>query len=316
MVLPPVAFGKVPALGDFVSTPGYGDTCRHFEGFVERSLAWASERDGVAWSSAFDQGGIVAFVYQPPQATGDASLLVGVMAPSRDAAGRRYPLAVAVRAPLTPFAQSPQLLPLVFADFFDGASRLLPIVLRAASAGELEACVSRVESVNLGSVPEALMLYKAWSNTTKLGQVWSALFSPERAPTLARVALQMVLASAGPLRGQERPAVKLGLRLPLGEAAAAAVAFWVDLVRQAARWRQTVPNVFWCPDDSIVIQLGDETPMTLLSDCWGEGGESEQLFSLAQAHSSRSLPVLSPTLEALLADETTTVGALLASVAL
>lgn len=313
---PLVAFGKVPALGDFVRTAGYDDTCQHFESFVDRSLAWANDRQGRAWGPAFDRGGMLAFVYQSPRAAGDASLLVGVMAPSRDAVGRRYPLAIAMRAPLAPFAPVPQVLPLVFADFFEAASRQLPAALRARSAAELEACLAPVNAAPLGGVPEALMLYKAWSHATTLGQVWAALFPPEQIPALPRVALQMVLASTGPLRGRERPAVGLGLRLPLGDAAAAAVAFWVDLVCQAACWRQTAPGIFWCPDDSIVLQLGDEPPATLLGDCWGEGGESEQLFSLEQARGARSLPALPPAVDALLANDGATVGALLSGVAL
>jgi hypothetical protein len=74
-----------------------------------------------------------------------------------------------------------------------------------------------------------------------------------------------------------------------------------------------VPSVFWCPDDSIVLQLGDELPSSLLGDCWVEGAESEQLFSLEQAHSARSLATLSPSLESLLATDTTSAWALLAA---
>lgn len=309
----PVAFGKLRALGDFVRTSGYVETCRHFEAFVERSLAWATDRHGKAWAPAFAHGGIVAFVYQPPQATGDASLLVGVMAPSHDAVGRRYPLVIAVRAPLEPFTRAPQVLPLVFADFFDAASQRLASALRSTSAAELEACVRQLGPVPLGGAGEALASYHAWAQATALHDVWAALFPAERAAALPRVAIQMLLASAEPLRGRERPMINLGLRLPLGDAAATAVAFWVDLVRQVARWQRTVPSVFWCPDDSIVLQLGDELPSSLLGDCWVEGAESDQLFSLEQAHSARSLATLSTSLESLLATDTTSAWALLAA---
>ncbi|HEU4534544.1 MAG TPA: hypothetical protein VFS00_10520, partial [Polyangiaceae bacterium] len=101
-----------------------------------------------------------------------------------------------------------------------------------------------------------------------------------------------------------------------GDAASTAVAFWVDLVRQAARWQRTVPSVLWCPDDSIVLQLGDELPSSLLGDCWVEGAASEQLFSLEQAHSARSLVTLSAPIESLLATEGASAAALLAALGL
>jgi type VI secretion system protein ImpM len=309
----PLAFGKLRTRGDFVRTPGYNETCRHFDSFLERSLSWANERQGKGWAAAFMQGGIVAFAYRPPEATGDASLLVGVMAPSHDSVGRRYPLVLAVRAPLAPFLQAPHVVPLVFADFFEAAAERLAGALRTASVDELTACVHALGPVPLSGVAEATALYEAWAHRTALSQVWAALFL-EWGTTLPRVALHMVLASTSPFRGIEGPSVGLGLRLPLGGAAATALAFWVDVVRRAARWERTVPSVFWCPDDSLVLQLGDDLPPTLLGDLWGSSGESEQLFSLGHARQAADIFTLPAAVEALLAIDDAPVRTLLTDV--
>jgi len=58
------------------------------------------------------------------------------------------------------------------------------------------------------------------------------------------------------LKGQELPQTGLALRLPIGAGDAYATAVWLDLVLRLAGWKQTLPNTFWIPQQTVLIHLG------------------------------------------------------------
>ncbi|MDT0681951.1 type VI secretion system-associated protein TagF [Roseicyclus sp. F158] len=99
-------FGKLPSRGDFVARAVPAEILQHWEGWLERSVAGAKAELGEAWQETWDAAPVWRFwigemVFGHPVA--------GVLAPSRDKVGRRFPLTLFVsgagpRHPAPPLA--------------------------------------------------------------------------------------------------------------------------------------------------------------------------------------------------------------------
>lgn len=92
---PPSAacFGKLPTHGDFVRYHASGRAMQGFDGWVQQGLVRVRQHAGRAEPDG--EGGAVCFFVDMP---GAPHALAGVLRPSRDRVGRRYPFLVAVEA--------------------------------------------------------------------------------------------------------------------------------------------------------------------------------------------------------------------------
>ncbi|WP_116087306.1 type VI secretion system-associated protein TagF [Tropicimonas sp. IMCC34011] len=99
-------FGKLPSRGDFVARAVPAEILQHWEGWLERSVAGAKAELGEAWQETWDAAPVWRFwigemVFGHP--------IAGVLAPSRDKVGRRFPLTLFIsgagpRHPAPPLA--------------------------------------------------------------------------------------------------------------------------------------------------------------------------------------------------------------------
>ena len=102
----------------------------------------AHERWGAEWNTAFLMGAAYGFLWK---ARPDDAHLCGIIAPSKDAVGRDYPLAVAARFSPGLFARAPHIVPLAFGDFLDEAYRVVDEARSTPmSVAELNAQVERI----------------------------------------------------------------------------------------------------------------------------------------------------------------------------
>ncbi len=133
-------FGKLPCALDYVRIQHVSDAGIAFDRWLERAQQELA-RLNASWPSA-------RFRFVFPFAKGE--VLVGVMAPSRDRAGRRFP--ASVYATITNgLTARPGLVPTLFAAFFAEAERLLEESLHAS----IEQLTQRLTQVPLPS-PSAL----------------------------------------------------------------------------------------------------------------------------------------------------------------
>lgn len=287
-----VGFGKLPFAGDFLRTAGYADTIQKFELFLTRAMEWADgHRRG--FREAYAAGGVQAFAYRMPSGTKDPSILVGVMKPSQDAVGRRFPIAVALRAPLAPFEGSPFLLPLVFEPFLEHASEILLRSGHWRGLPDFQEEINRIPPIELSMVATLANTYQGWLRAGTIGEVWQALFGPT-AHVMAPVAVSTVVDATAPFRGRELPPTPLGVLLPIGEAGSTGAAFWLDAVARSARWSRTVPTYFWGASGSLLVQLGDDVPTTIAADLWCPDDDSPHVYSVVASQASGSARGLAP----------------------
>jgi type VI secretion system ImpM family protein len=280
----PFLIGKLPARGDFVNIGSAGAVQSELDVFLTDAIEWVSERRGSAWHDAYENSGIQAFVFGSRGERGGASYCGGVLTPSRDAAGRRFPLCVAF-----PFAPSPALMgapetaPLVLEAYWQAGSELLVDLMHDPMV-DLAHRLDAVRVVDEPLIEESLGSYAQWTHELPQEELWS-LMLPDASPDRVIELLYLVTETVRPCRNVERPKTPLTLRLPLGAAGGAALCFWLDWVRSIARWRATIPNFFWSHDGSAgtaVLCLG-VSPKSTLSELWAPTGERDEICDLTRA---------------------------------
>lgn len=295
MIAPPIAaFGKTPGMGDFLRVGSAGRAGECFDEWIQQGLAQAEARRGPGWTEAYGNGAPWAFIFRPPRSVGTQGL-VGVMQPSVDSVGRRYPLVVCAAAPCR--VPWPHVLPLAFGDFLDGAVSVLLDPAARTSAAHMHAALARVPPPALHHADLSARDYEVWAASTPLRQAWSILYGePDLAPAQA---VYTIAEAVAPFRGEDAPETRLALRLPLGAGGAAAAAFWIDLVRRLSRSVSEVRSCFWSADGrtgTMLLQLGT-TPPSSLGELWSPDANSEQVCELtvsSGADSRASLARVAP----------------------
>jgi type VI secretion system protein ImpM len=273
-------FGKVPRMGDFLRVGSGGPAGESLEQFVEQGLGLAESKRGSAWPSVYAAGATYAFVYRPPRSTNVRDALVGVIKPSMDSVGRRFPLVV--YAPAIPRGNVPwpHVLPIALGDFLDAAANLLIEADAVTGIADMQQALRNVPFPSLAGGEPASQEYETWSSSTLLAHAWSVVYGGES--TSAPRAIHTISEAVAPFRGVEWAATKLGLRLPLGPGGIAASVFWLDTVRRIARTPNEVRTCFWSFDGTsgcAIVQLGD-TPGSTLTELWSPDANSEYLCDL------------------------------------
>jgi type VI secretion system protein ImpM len=241
-------FGKVPFAGDFVawnaSTP------------VGRTLdAWL--RDGVDNVLARKKPPPqypVRFVYRDPAGM---TACIGVMVPSQDKVGRRFPICAFAEVEMPVATHRFAALPAAFAPFLDTAARVLK---EQAATAEPRVLADQILALPLPG-PADLQEAFDWSNQalehTPGRTLLEAIFGPIDQGVHYH-GLNMARTACLRLRG-EAP----GLASTILECHASddvQLLFWTRLVTGLLQWRKAPPSMIWNAADSretrLLIALG------------------------------------------------------------
>jgi hypothetical protein len=167
-------------------------------------------------------------------------------------------------------------------EFLDAAAGALFEADVVSGVAEMQAVLRQVPAPHLGDAERNAYEYDAWAAGTPLAHAWSVVYGGESALSAPR-AVHTISEAVAPFRGEEAPATKLGLRLPLGPGGVAAAAFWLDTVRRLARSPAEVRTCFWSFDGAsgcAIVQLG-ETPLSVLAELWSPDPNSDYLCDLS-----------------------------------
>ncbi len=316
VTLPPVpiavgAYGKTPKMGDFVRAGTR--PLPSFEQWIEAGMAAGEKKHAAAWPSVYGKGATHAFVFRP-QAR-DGTLQVGVLKPSHDSVGRKFPLVVFAQVPEREVVSSPHLLPLVLGDFLEAATLGMTDATALTSATEYAERMARIALPALGT-DGAAAEYDAWASSTQVRVAWGAIYgnADSDAPLST---LKSIRDALSPFGERENLATPLSVRLRLGSAGIAAAVFWLDIVRRIAKWRSTTPSCFWSTggdEGSILVQLG-VTPPGSLAELWQPDLDSDHVVNLmsttASEHRARLVASFSRPLGAVLESGDASVAELL-----
>jgi type VI secretion system protein ImpM len=317
VVGPYCAFGKLPSHADFVHIGAGSELSARFEDWLTDSVEWAHARTGAIWRDAFRAGTMRAFMYRgdgPEQA-----LVVGALAPSRDEAGRLFPMCVGTSViPSAEFVKNPHLLPFACESIWQVAGETLAD-LGSNPGADLTTRLAGLAEPSVVRFSDTVAAYAAWGEAMQLSELGALIVGAGQVDAL-RGMLRLMSEAVQPHRNQESPRTPLSLRLPLGAAGGAAVCFWLDAVRRLVGWRATVPSVFWSQDgDSgkLTVHLGF-APAATVSELWLPNAQSDEFCDLARPLSvaavEASAPLSTP-IEQVLSDPSGSVAGLLKALA-
>ena len=309
-----VGVGKVPAVADFVRTGARGGAGGDLETWLARSMEWATAHRAERWRDVFDDAAPLRFVLRG--ANSAEAVVAGVLRPSRDHVGRRFPIAIAAVIPVDRVAVAPHLLPAIVSSFLGEAEAALPRAADCASSKEFEECIARLRVPTFDDVDGAVKRYEAWTSEQTLDGVLAELQDGTKTDGVARV-LHTVLEAASPFRGKEAPPTTLSLRFPLASPTGHLTSFWLDVVRRAAAWKETIPG-YVAGADSVLVQLGQQTPANAMAEVWDRDAESELVCeptTTTQEDAARFTVELPTALREAIDDPKTSIADLLRSLA-
>lgn len=293
--------GKVPWSDEYVRFRVEGEPFLAFDGWLTDNVEWAGARAGAGWPLSYRAGQVNAFVFRPADAT--KPILAGAITPSADGAGREFPLAIVASIQMDDgLMGSPQALPIVLKEFWQLTSEL---AVKSLGGIDFDRDLAFARAAAATSLGEALAWYEDWVRTMPLADL-SLLVFGDAGVTVVR-AVRVVLAAVGPYCNVERPKTPLTLRLPLGASGGAAVCFWIDFVKRAARWTSTIPSFFWSHDGNagtMLLHLGDP-PRSTLAQLWMPTGDRDEFCDLAPPigpEQVERLPELPPSVARLFAE--------------
>ncbi|MBX3184476.1 MAG: type VI secretion system-associated protein TagF [Polyangiaceae bacterium] len=272
-------FGKLPSAGDFLRGGVAGEPASGFERWVEQGMVYGGSRRA-SWAADFDAGAPHGFVYRPPASAQAISVIAGVIAPSRDRVGRRFPIVIFCQIPGPILAGAPHVAPLLLGEFLEHAGEILhaaptlsPEAFRAAVAG--------VAAPRIDQLATHATEYAEWAQGTPTSTPFGVTYGDPSSAGPAH-AIDTLIQCVAPMLGQEPMDTPLAARLPLGAGGIASAAFWIDVTRRVARWRQTTPTAFWSAaagGGQLLIQLG-ATPVSSLAELWSPDPDSDHVCDL------------------------------------
>jgi type VI secretion system protein ImpM len=273
-------FGKLPSEGDFLHVTA-GDDQKWCE-WLQRGVERASVRLASNWSSTFDAGRAFGFLMR--QGTG--AVIGGVLKPSRDSVGRRFPLSAYVQLAPNELPAVRHLVPWALSSF----NRAIQGVLDD-TAGPHAVETARNSSVQRVAADQGEAQYREWLATTAATPWFGTLWGRPDAE-FPRYSVAMIASSLAQYVGQDHTNNPLALRLPLGGDLRAA-AFWLDLVRRVGGWKATVPTLFWdaVQGRHLLVQLGETKPSSFV-ELWAPGTDDEHVIDLCSLSAVNSQPFM------------------------
>jgi len=242
------AYGKLPAHGDFVRV-GLTDA-------VGRGLCdWLQDAvDRVARAGVALPATALHFIHRDEQ---PGEVAVGVLVPSHDSVGRRFPLAIFVSAAAAPLAGQWSLVPRAYRSFLVAAGELA----LAAARQDLAEFTRRLSGLS-PPTPAALVLARAEQHSLlasdSVGDLRGATFGDRRCAV--EYAAHTLLTACRSLARTDPGRARIVLDCPIVRPGDHEL--WAALAERTLAWSAAPPGVLWDPR-RLLISLGAPLPIAL-----------------------------------------------------
>jgi type VI secretion system ImpM family protein len=253
-----VGYGKVPCDPEFFrleSQPGLSVGLRrwvdagHEDLAVKKRQAEADER-GPVETAAFRFGLTMA---------DSQDFLVGEIRPSRDKAGRNFPITLAAVVPLRPFGRCHYLVPFAFRDVWREISRTLDSFGGAESSDRVRGGFSDLVLGLPVTLRKIRKQFLQRLSDEKLASINGGSAAPDGGWTLPGV-LGNMGQSLQPFLRSGSDDLGLGLSIPLSggmERSCLQASFWAQFVSRAVKSKRLAPNMFLPAPDPVRKGSGD-----------------------------------------------------------
>ncbi|WP_206047058.1 type VI secretion system-associated protein TagF, partial [Noviherbaspirillum denitrificans] len=229
-------YGKLPNRADFVRVNADHAAAAEFDELIQRTFERLAYQD--RWEESYDTAKPVEFQYVSRDLR---HIMIGILAPSRDQAGRRYPLVATAILPSDSVAGYTHVAPIAYEVFFDGLRE--QVMSAVENSVEALSCRQFLESQLRANDTAAADLELAESvvarfmHATPAKTLAGLLAAVESPPEMMQALLNLAFYRAF-LRRFDTPATNQVMQLPLpagkGERALVACA-WLSTLD--ALWR-------------------------------------------------------------------------------
>ncbi|HEX7900594.1 MAG TPA: type VI secretion system-associated protein TagF [Planctomycetota bacterium] len=219
--LSPGCYGKLPIHGDFIRHHAGDPEIDEFDQWLQMGILAGRKAAGAGFDAAWDATPPARFLYRSPRTR---RVFAGVLAPSVDKAGRRFPFLVFARLDARPEEIEASLVPLLVSGFLD---RARDVAFSGWAGKDLKGVQGLIDGLARPLDPaEAKRACSAFVTDTAAPAYWASLFgSPDdpRKYLLAHNLAEILTPKSVP---------RYALRLPRGAGGEAEVSFWLELARR------------------------------------------------------------------------------------
>jgi type VI secretion system protein ImpM len=269
---PALCFGKLPMSADFVRHNAGGREVLAFDQWLQQGIYHARTELRAEWESSYQRAPAYRFVFFPENSE---NLLLGVLHPSQDRSERHYPFIVCLQIDRRLPTNRLPLIPMLFASFLDGATRLVEDAKQNMSLQQIaertEALRAPVDGDYAGIAREYKTGLTAMTPDGLREYLWPSNGN-ERASRVFRNLVDILV----PLRGHNAARLALGLRFPLPPDAVRrsfTASFWLHAAFASMGVNWPRPFFFWTASSSgpspaaafLFLYLRQPSPTSMLS---------------------------------------------------
>ena len=236
-------FGKLPAFPDFVRQNAGGPLARALDTWIHEGVAHMNVQGGETWKSRFDAAAPKNFLFHVDD---PSKFLVGILVPSRDKSGRRYPFSVFANVTPGKNGQQVHLMAEAHAVFLKAARRVFGDVNSAAEelrSGKVSALATALPQ----NLFECDRQYARFLELKKMSEFWAETLGDHAGQTRYLV-MRNLLSALVPLRDKDLRKFELCLTVPIAPHASTQgfhIAVWLVLVRQFLQHPPGSIVAFW-----------------------------------------------------------------------
>lgn len=251
MQLSPICFGKIPTFGDFVRHNAASKEVEVLDQWLQEGLVFAKNRLHPNLDLAYRKAPSYYFIFHSNENTRS---LIGLISPSFDKIGRRYPFLVAIAMDdVLLQSNRAQLIPAVLSPFLGKAATL---VKEAVEGRIMENLGEMVENLS-GSIEltdeNYFTRYDEFKKSTDMNLFVNRLLGHFESMKKYQL-FHNLTEFLRPLKGYDIRQLNYGLRFPLGKEAALnvfEVAFWQEMIYKFFPTYTAVPYIFFSSDPSV-----------------------------------------------------------------
>jgi type VI secretion system ImpM family protein len=254
---PIVAVGKIAGEAEYLRAETEAGAL--FDSWLDAGFEAAFERWGEAWRAALRKGSPYAFVWWPAVGSRTEGPLCGVLAPSRDAVGRDYPLAVFGHACVEIVDRAPHVVLLALGGFLDQVWGVIDVArCTPMTRSELSLRMRELPYPQEDEATRAAAEYDAWCQAASVREGWNAVLPVGGdMASIERIVAEIEHGAAGGL-----------LRLPVG-GGAGAVALWLDIASRVLGGGEGTHSAFWSPDNHSLVVASESSRASVVGGLWG-----------------------------------------------
>jgi len=240
-----MGFGKLSTHGDFFRYNATGTAVQAFDKWIQEGIYLAQRQFEQEWEAIYSGSSAYHFLFYPREAD---QFLVGILCPSRDRSGRKFPFVISAKIGKSFLDQKLVFLaPLVFGQFLGRTWTFLGTLSLDFDQKQIDGDIEdlgrhiRIDIQNSGAEFESFLA------KTSQGEFWPRIFSHFDDPRKFLI-LKNLVECAYYLRARRGLSVSFGLRFPLSskeEDWAINICFWIHVYSLIFGHLDIAPVYFW-----------------------------------------------------------------------